>query len=427
MSDPNPAAAPLPNNPFRPGAGQQPVYLAGRTKEQDIFRQMLDQRPVTQNVIVTGLRGVGKTVLLETLKPIAQGNSWLWTGNDLSESTSLTEERVARRLVVDIAALLSAHIEITKETVRPGFNTGAEIEAHPLSFDDLWATYESAPGLISDKLKAVFADVTHYISDGPEHGIVFAYDEAQNLADHALAKEYPLSLLLDLFSSLQRQYHNKSFMLVLTGLPTLFPRLNEARTYTERMFHVLQLDRLSPDEARAAVVEPLKITNSALKFGDATIDKIVSMSGGYPYFIQFIGKEVFDTWIGKIKSGVAPSVPMAEILEKLDQDFFSPRWVRVSDRQQQFMKVIATLPNGEEEFSVPEIVKASRETLKSGFSPSHAIQILQALAERGLIYRNRRGSYCFAVPLLARFIERQPWDPVSLKTDAAASVSRQPV
>lgn len=424
MSDPNAKEISLPNNPFRPGAGQQPVYLAGRTKEQDTFRQMLGQRPVTQNIIVTGLRGVGKTVLLETLKPIAQSNGWLWTGNDLSESTSLTEERVARRLVVDLATLLSVHIEITKETIKPGFNSEAEIEAHSLSFDDLWATYEKTPGLVIDKLKAVFADVSYYIADFSEHGIVFAYDEAQNLADHALAKEYPLSLLLDLFSSLQRQYHNKSFMLVLTGLPTLFPRLNEARTYTERMFHVLQLERLSHDEARAAVIEPLKITNSTLKFSDDTIEQIVKMSGGYPYFIQFIGKEVFDAWIGKIRIGVAPSIPMAEILEKLDQDFFSPRWVRASDRQQQFMKVISTLPNGEEEFSVPEIVKSSRETLKSGFSPSHAVQILQALSERGLIYRNRRGSYCFAVPLLARFIQRQPWDPATLKSVATASRRR---
>ena len=202
---------------------------------------------------------------------------------------------------------------------------------------------------------------------------------------------------------------------MLTGLPTLFPKLNEARTYTERMFHVFHLDRLGPDDAREAVVRPLNMTNSPLGFSDETINNIVYMSGGYPYFIQFIGKEVFDAWIGKISNGLAPSIPMAEIIEKLDQDFFSPRWVNATDRQQQFMQVISTLGNAEDEFSVPEIVKASKELLKSGFNPSHAIQILQALSERGLIYRNRRGSYCFAVPLLARFIKRQPWEKSTLK------------
>ncbi|MDE2434883.1 MAG: ATP-binding protein [Sphingomonadales bacterium] len=375
---------------------------------------MLKQNPVTQNAIVTGLRGVGKTVLLETLKPIAQNEGWLWTGNDLSESTSLTEDRVARRLVVDISTLLGPLVAFSLTTPAIGFGATANQETRQLSFDDLWSIYEQTPGLTIDKIQAVFVRVADLIKDAPIKGIVFAYDEAQNLADHSSAKEYPLSLILDLFSSLQRKWYAKQFLLVLTGLPTLFPKLNESRTYTERMFHVMQLDRLSDDDAREAVVEPLKITKSSLGFSANTVEVIVKMSGGYPYFIQFMGKEVFDAWIGKITQGEAPSAPMDEILEKLDQDFFNPRWVRATDRQQQFMQVIATLPNGEDEFSVPEIVKASRIKLKTGFSPSHAVQILQALSERGLIYKNRRGSYCFAVPLLARYIQRQAWDPTSL-------------
>jgi hypothetical protein len=410
----------IPQNPFRPGNGQQPVYLAGRTKEQDAFLKMLGQSPVTQNVIVTGLRGVGKTVLLDTLKPIAQSAKWLWTGNDLSESTSLSEERVARRLVVDLATLLGPLVTITEPITSIGFVGSKDRDKRPFTFEDLWKIYEQTPGLVLDKLLAVFAQVSLLISTAPIRGIVFAYDEAQNLADHFVAREFPLSLLLDLFASLQRKHQTKHFMLVLTGLPTLFPKLNEARTYTERMFHVLQLDRLSGEDARKAVVEPLKITKSTLGFSDKTIDVIVTTSGGYPYFIQFIGKEVFDAWIGKITIGVAPSVPMTEILEKLDQDFFAPRWINATDRQQQFMQVISTLDNAEEEFSVPEIVKASKEILKSGFNPSHAIQILQALSERGLIFRNRRGSYCFAVPLLARFIKRQPWERASLRVGPAS-------
>lgn len=406
-----------PHNPFRPGAGHQPIYLAGRTAEQDAFREMLRQRPVSQNAIVTGLRGVGKTVLLEMLKPLAQSSNWLWTGNDLSESVSLTEERIARRLAVDLSTLLSPLITMGETTLPVGFQSTPVNLTRPLAFEDLWKVYEATPGLVLDKLQAVFACVSELIKDAPIQGIVFAYDEAQNLADHAARKEYPLSLLLDLFSYLQRKPREKSFMLVLTGLPTLFPKLNEARTYTERMFHVLQLGRLSPEDAHKAVVEPLAITRSPLRFSDVTVEQIVDMSGGYPYFIQFIGKEVFDAWIGRITKGNAPSVPLHEITEKLDQDFFAPRWARATDRQQQFMKVIATLSCAEDEFSVPEIVTASRRYLRNSFTPSHAVQILQALAERGLIYRNRRGAYCFAVPLLADFINRQPWDLSSLRTD----------
>lgn len=208
-------------------------------------------------------------------------------------------------------------------------------------------------------------------------------------------------------------------MLVLTVLPTL----NEVRTYTERMFHVLQLGQLEDEDARQAVMRPLEITRSTLKFAPKTIDRIVSMSGGYPYFIQFIGKEVFDAWIGRLALGEAASVPEHEILAKLDQDFFSLRWENATDRQQQFMKVIATPQNAEDEFSVPEIVAASREILKTGFTNSHAIQLLQALAERGLTYRNRRGSYSFAVPLLPRFIQRQAFDPSKLRAPSSSESS----
>lgn len=246
-------------------------------------------------------------------------------------------------------------------------------------------------------------------------GVVFAYDEAQNLSDHAAANEFPLSLILDVFSHFQRTQANHYFFLVLSGLPTLFPRLNEARTYTERMFHVLHLNRLNDKDAREAIEKPIEITKSQLRFSENTVQNVIRLSGGYPYFLQFACKEVFDAWIGKIKVGLAPSVPNQEIMEKLDQDFFAPRWQRATDRQQDFMKVIATLETSDDEFSVLEIVNASKRLLRKGFTPSHAAQMLLALAERGLVYRTRRGGYAFAVPLLGQFINRQIWNPSTLQ------------
>lgn len=405
-------------NPFRPGAGQKPVYLAGRTREQDEFGRMLQQQPVSQNVLLTGLRGVGKTVLLDELKPLAQHQNWLWTGNDLSESISLTEERLARRIVVDLSTLLAPIIMKRQEALPFGFNTKAQTKERPLEFNDLWSIFENTPGLTIDKIRAVLTYVWKLIENTKINGIVFAYDEAQNLSDHAATNEFPLSLLVDLFSNLQRTPLNCKFMLALTGLPTLYPKLNEARTFTERMFHVMYLQKLTDEDAREAIVKPLELIGQSYYFSESTIKTIMEMSAGYPYFIQFIGKEVFDAWNSRIQSGRAASVPTAEILEKLDQDFFAPRWARATDRQQDFMKVISTLPNAEEEFTVQEIVTASHELLRKSFSPSHAQQILLALAEKGLVYRSRRGGYSFAVPLLSRFINRQSWDPASLRTQA---------
>jgi AAA ATPase domain len=411
----------IPSNPFRPGAGTKPLYLAGRTHEKDEFERSLKQRPVVQNLIITGLRGVGKTVLLDELKPIAQSRGWLWTGNDLSEATSLNESRIANRIVVDLSALLAPIIVQRQEELPFGFTSRKQTKERPLNYEDLWGIYTAAPGLIADKLKTLLLHVARLVEQTPIKGVVFAYDEAQNLSDHTEKDEFPLSLLLDVFSFLQRQEMKCQFLLVLTGLPTLVPKLNEARTFTERMFHTLLLERLNQSDAKEAIVKPIEISKSTLTFSQNVIDQVASDSNGYPFFIQFICKEVFDAWIGKMTVGLAPSVPRAEIMAKLDQDFFVPRWQRATDRQQEFMQVIATLVNSEDEFSVPEIARASKQILRKPFSPSHAIQILGNLADKGLIYRNRRGLYCFAVPLLSKFIQRQTWDPATLRDQAGVS------
>ena len=138
-------ARPVPINPFRPGNGQRPLYLAGRTHEHDQFSKMVREDAVAQNAILTGLRGTGKTVLLEELKPIAQTQKWLWAGNDLSKSASLTEDRFARRLVVDLSALLGPLVTQRVETPKIGFAKSPEFTERPMSFDDLWKIYAVNP------------------------------------------------------------------------------------------------------------------------------------------------------------------------------------------------------------------------------------------------------------------------------------------
>ncbi len=401
-----------PQNPFRPGAGTKPLYLAGRTNEQTEFVRALQRDEFTQNLIITGLRGVGKTVLLDELKPLAPQHGWLWTGNDWNEAAAVTEKDVATRLIVDLAAVLSPLVAYHEEQLPFGFvGPRPSVNIRPLHFNDLWNIYNQTPGFDSDKLKAVLEHVGKIIANANIRGIVFAYDEAQNLYDKKDKGQHPLSLVVDVFSNLQKRNIGCQFLLILTGLPTLITNLNEARTYTERMFHTFSLDRLTDEETRQAIIRPIEISASPLGFSKTTIETIVRESRGYPFLIQYFCKEVFDAWIGKIKMGEAPSVPMTEIMAKLDLDFFAPRWNRATDRQQTFMQVIASLDNGDREFSVQDITVKSRKILKKPFNPSHTTQMLGHLAEKGLIYRNKRGSYCFAVPLLADYIKRQMWDP----------------
>src|SRR5882672_10790219 len=164
---------PLPNpNPFRPGAGHPPPYLAGREEEQGEFELLLQQQPVMTNVVLTGLRGVGKTVLLETLKPLAIRAGWLWAGTDLSESASVTEEAIAVRILADLAPLVSDIVIDQSESRRIGFGARQEIAPIHLDYLVLKSAFDQTPGLVSDKLKATLELVWASLRHTKARGIV---------------------------------------------------------------------------------------------------------------------------------------------------------------------------------------------------------------------------------------------------------------
>lgn len=366
---------------------------------------MLDQQPILTNLVLTGLRGVGKTVLLETFKPIAIGQNWLWAGTDLSESASVSEESIALSILADLSPLVGNVVVAGTEQPRIGF--GATPEKLPLRLDFalLKRVYEQTPGLVSDKLKAVLELVWASLKKTDVHGVVLAYDEAQNLGDQADRHQYPLSLLLDAFQSIQQR--ELPFVLVLTGLPTLFPKLVEARTFAERMFHVTMLGRLNDAESRDAILKPMQQQGCPVRFTEPAVVEIIWHYGGYPYFIQFLCRKMFDTYLQQKASGaVNPVVTVNQTVRKLDSDFFAGRWNRVTDRQRDLLAVVAALPDCDEEFTVQEIVEQSKKLTKP-FSASHVNQILAKVAENGLVYKNRHGRYSFAVPLLGDFIRRQ--------------------
>ena len=382
-----------------------PPYLAGRTDEIQEFERLLQQPVILENLVLTGLRGVGKTVLMDTLKPIGMKSGWLWVGTDLSEAASLSEENIATRLLADLSVITSS-LTIGSEPVRAmGFKAQDNATEIKLGYENLTYLYDTTPGLVADKLKAVLGMVWDLLREQDMRGVIFAYDEAQNLSDHAKRDQRPLSLLLDVFQSIQRK--EIPFMLLLTGLPTLFPKLVEARTYAERMFRVVTLNRLDATASREAILKPITLDRCPVAFDEPSIQSIIQVSGGYPYFIQFICREVFDVFLQKLDGGESPVVPVNAIVRKLDTDFFSGRWARATDRQRDLLMLAARLPHAESEFTVQEIVEKSAEVLQKPFSASHVNQMLSSLAEAGLIYKNRHGKYLFAVPLLGQFILRQ--------------------
>ena len=392
-------------NPFRPGAGHMPPYLAGRETETAEFRKLLEQDTILENLVLTGLRGVGKTVLLETLKPIAIESGWVWLGTDLSEATAVSEDTLATRVITDLSSVTSTLVSVTENVKEAGFTGANKMVTYSLDFDELKLMWEQTPGLSSDKLKRILETVWECIQPLGKHGMIFAYDEAQNLADHADKDEFPLSLLLDVFQSLQRR--GLPLMLVLTGLPTLFPKLVEARTFAERMFHMITLNRLNRNDSRDAITKPITDAACPVKFTKKSVATIYDVTLGYPYFIQYMCREIYDVWVLKAEAGERMSpIPVNNIMRKLDADFFAGRWARSTDRQRDLLNVVAQLETASMEFTVQEIVEKSRLTLKRPFGNSQVSQMLATLSDSGLVYKNRWGKYSLAVPLLDQFILR---------------------
>ena len=347
-------------------------------------------------------------MLFDTLTLLATQERWYWVGTDLSETASLSEENLITRIFTDLATITSDIVIDQIPTQSIGFIRSRDVEDVRLSSQNIRLFYDSIPGLASDKLKETLKFVWQSLKkqDSTRRGIIFAYDEAQNLSDNAQKGQYPLSMLLDIFQSLQKM--GFPLMLALTGLPTLFPKLVDARTYAERMFHIILLESLDKNETQDAILKPIESQDCPVKLDRQSVNTIYEMSGGYPYFIQFICRETYNALIQRHKDNHRLSVPAEEIQNKLDRDFFAGRWQRATDRQRDLMMVAATI--GEREFSVQQITEASRnpDLLDKPFrGGSQVNQILAALIAQGIAYKNRHGRYRFAIPLLDKFILRQ--------------------
>lgn len=392
-------------NPYRPGAGHAPPYLAGRDREKEEFVGLLNQTPIITNVILTGLRGVGKTVLLEALKPIAFAENWFWCGTDLSESASVSEDRLVERILADLTPITASIVIAKREQKAYGFTQLTTSKDIHLDYDFLKYIYTSTPGLTADRLRRVIEIVWEHLKTSKRKGIVFAYDEAQVLSDQKDNREFPLSVLLEVFQSLQRK--GLPVLLILTGLPTIFPKLVEARTYSERMFHVMTISQLNDDESRKAIEMPLREDRCPVTFTALGVTEVIKQSGGYPYFIQFICREFFDLYIQRLQAqDEDPAIRVVDTIRKLDADFFSARWERLTERQQELLILVSGLPGCDTEFAVHDIVKSSQNTA-SPFSQSNVNQQLTRLINLGMVFRNRHGKYSFAVPMLSAFIRRQ--------------------
>jgi hypothetical protein len=377
-------------NPFRPGNGVVPPYLAGRDALLNAFDEFLADRPLHANWALTGLRGTGKTVLLGEFAARAERAGWVTLQRELGDrhrddawlAEALDEDcdALARRL--SMMAGVGQAIEGGVRQLRPRRITIGEVGYEP--------AYEGSPKGPADRMRIALAGLN---SDANRPGALLLYDEAHLLADDRSRDHFPLSGLLAALAAIQRE--TPRVRIVLLGLPTLSLNLKRARTYAERMFRHVVVGNLERGDAWDALEIPL--ARSGRSFAMSLIGEIVEMTGGYPYFLQFFGAYICRSVASAQVTAADFRAVESSLLHELDLAFFDDRFEGASPTEQRVLEVMAREPGQ---------LRLTRLRPRLGDVASLDL-VVRRLVERGLIYRASRGTYDFALPLFRAYVRRR--------------------
>lgn len=384
-------------NPYTPGNGIEPGYLAGRKEQIDEFINSLksSEEGLPQNIVLYGLRGTGKTVLLRHYQLLAETNNWLVIDREFNERYCIESEfaQIFGKDIVTIASQASIKKKITE--------TGKRIieVLKPAEFSVKDVTYKPFYGVQNEVLEDYLKDLL--ISNWPvfqkanKKGVIFLYDEFHLVKDNKTENQYVLSSLMSAIAKAQRE--GCRYYLCICGLPLLKTNLKEAKTYTERMFIFQEIENLDAKEAMKALIEPLKKTNYS--YENKLADQIVQETKGYPYFIQFYGYFLIAGLHKQnyVLSDLATIRP--KLLKKLDKSFFEDRFKLASEQEKKILILMAHC-NGHQ-VSANELAKKVKLNYRA------LQQLLFKLIEKGLIYRSRRGFYAFSIPLFKEYLLRQ--------------------
>jgi AAA ATPase domain len=381
-------------NPYSMGAGNPPPALTGRETQERQFKTLLARLRgglSDRSFIVSGLRGVGKTVLLLEFESIAKDAGW--TAPRPIEIKSDTDFRgelanAAYQALLGISARKALGDRVRSLTgLLRGFKIGASTAGNlEFSFDP-----EGVGGVTGDLER----DLTYLFEElgqtAREHqtGVVFLVDEMQFLARGELEA---------LAAALHRMSQTKlPVALVGAGLPQLPGLMVDAKSYAERLFAYPKLGALGDAAARRALVAPAEA--AGVSWEDDALVQIVEESGCYPAFIQAYGKEAWNQ---------APASPirLADVLaaeplihEQLDEEFFHVRFEKATDREREYMAAMADLGEGP--------YRTSQVAERLGRSQPYTSPQRDSLIKKGLIYSPDRGQVDFTVPKFSPFMRRR--------------------
>jgi len=390
-------------NPYAPGAGQRPPELAGRDDELTAFDVVLERvargRP-ERSIVLTGLRGVGKTVLLNALRSAAVRRSW-GTGKLEARPNQALRRPLAAALHLAVRELPNARPEETRHVLGV-LKSFSQRDAGPAGRGKTnparWQPGIDVPavvgradsGDIETDLVELFTDVGGLAGDAGT-GLAVFVDEMQDLGP-------------DDVSALCASAHEISqqrlpLVVVGAGLSHLPSVLSGAKSYSERLFRYARIDRLDRAAADAALRRPARDEDA--DFADEALERMYELTGGYPYFIQAYGKVAWD---------VAPRSPIAasdidvaapEAEAELAVGFFGSRYERATPAEREYLRGMAEAADGDHDVSSAAVAEHLGRNAQS-LSPAR-----DALLKKGLVYSAQRGRIAFTVPHFGRYLLAQ--------------------
>jgi hypothetical protein len=387
-------------NPFAPGAGQRPPELAGRDREVSAFDVVLERvargRP-ERSLVLTGLRGVGKTVLLGELRSMAVRRGW-GAGKIEGRPDAELRRPLAAALHRAVRDLAVRHRAPDRVEAVLGVLKAFALRSNPdnAKLRDRWQPGIDVPaavgradsGDIEIDLVELFTDVAELAQDVGT-GVALLIDEMQDL-------------IADDVSALCAACHELSqsgapLVVVGAGLPHLPAVLSASKSYSERLFRYVRIDRLDRDEVDRAVLTPVKRENASI--APEALDALFEASGGYPYFIQAYGKAAWDAAPADpiTSEDVAVAAPEAEA--ELAVGFFGSRYERATPAEREYLRAMAELTEGRDEGA-----GSSDVAIFLGRKPSSLSPARDSLIKKGLVYSAERGRIAFTVPHFGRFL-----------------------
>jgi len=386
-------------NPFNPGSGVPPPYLAGRETHIGTFKKTLASisEGHIENVILYGLRGTGKTVLVEEFNHMCVSNGFLPIKRLQFSRKYCEPVEYAKALKYDIKTLIETFSKI--QWLKGKLEAAVTyIKPKSIGIPDIVyyePSYKRSRNMPFEDYIKSYLSKNWRIFENADHKVIFLFDEFHTVVDIPRDRKYVLSDFLGALNDVQRD--GCGYFIVLSGLPNLQLNVKKARSYSERMYKSIEVGNLKPTDAKFAITRPLK--NTSWTFEDQLVDSLVTETAGYPYFIQFYCKEI----INNVNSN---NITLADferirslIIKQLDDDFFNPRIELLSEEERKVLFAMAQTGDENIEFrEIARLTKIKRYKLS---------KYLERLAEKGLAYNYKRGVYRFLIPLLGDFLRRQ--------------------